>query len=128
MAYNVFLSFSMEDKKLVNLFRGQVQNERLPLNFRDHSIKEQFDRAWKTHCENKIRRCSRTVCLIGYKTYLSEAVDWELRKSVELGKGIIAVYLVDGNPPLPKVLREKGVRAVRWEMEEIMREIRNASR
>lgn len=82
MAYNVFLSFAMEDKRLVDLFRGQAKNDRLPLEFRDHSIKEPFDWAWKTQCEEKIRRCSLTICLVGHRTYQSEAVNWEIYKSV----------------------------------------------
>jgi len=65
MAYNVFLSFAMEDKTLVDLLRGQAKNEHLPLEFRDHSIKEPFDWAWKIQCEEKIRRCSLTIGLVG---------------------------------------------------------------
>jgi len=128
MAYNVFLSFAMEDKPLVDLFRGQVKNERLPLEFRDYSIKEPFDRAWKTKCEEQIRLCSLTICLVGYETYQSEAVNWEIHKSVELGKGLMAVYLVDGNPPLPEALRENSITPVRWKMDEIMNEIRRVAR
>lgn len=127
MSYNVFLSFAMEDKTLVDLFRGQASNERLPLEFRDHSIKEPFDQAWKTQCEEKIRRCSVTICLIGYKTYQSEAVNWEIRKSVELTKGLMGVYLVDGYSPLPEALKENSITPVRWKMDEIMDEIRRVA-
>jgi len=123
MAYNVFLSFAMEDKTLVDFFRGQAKNERLPLEFRDHSIKEPFDSAWKSQCEDKIRRCSLTICLVGHNTYQSKAVNWEIRKSAQLGKGIMAVYLVNGYPPLPEALSENSVRAVRWKMNEIMAEL-----
>lgn len=128
MAYNVFLSFAMEDKTLVDLFRGQARNERLPLEFRDYSIKEPFGKAWKTRCEEQIRLCSLTICLVGYKTYQSEAVNWEIRKSIELRKGIMAIYLVDGSPTLPEALQENFVRPVRWKMDEIMDEIRRIAR
>lgn len=128
MAYNVFLSFAMEDKTLVDLFRGQAKNERLPLEFLDHSIKEPSDGAWKTQCEEKIRRSSFTICLVGHKTHQSEAVNWEIRRSVELGKGVVAVYLVDGDPPLPKALQENSVKPVRWKLEELMKEIRRVAR
>jgi hypothetical protein len=128
MVYNVFLSFAMEDKALVDLFRGQAKNKRLPLEFRDHSIKEPFEREWKTQCEEKIRRCSLTICLVGEKTYQSEAVNWEIRKSVELGKGLMAVHLVGGYPPLPAALRENSITPVRWKMDEIMNEIMRVAR
>ncbi|MBA7495921.1 hypothetical protein ES702_06517 [subsurface metagenome] len=127
MVYNVFLSFAMEDKALVDLFRGQARNERLPLEFRDHSIKEPFDRAWKTQCEEKIRRCSITICLVSNNTYRSEAVNWEIRKSVELGKSLMGVYLVDGYPSLPEALRENSITPVRWKMDQIMNEIRRVA-
>lgn len=124
MAYNVFLSFAMEDKQVVDLFRGQAKNDRLPLEFRDHSIKEPFEKAWKTQCREKIRRCSVTVCLVGRDTYKSEAVDWEIRKSDELGKAVMAIDVGPGTPRLPEALKDLGVRPVRWNMTEIIAEIR----
>ena len=127
MAYNVFLSFAMEDKVLVDLFRGQARNSLLPIEFRDHSIKEPFDRAWKTQFEEKIRKCSVTICLIGNRTYLSEAVNWEIRKSVELGKGLMAVYLTDLQPRLPEALRQYSVNPVRWNPDKIMEEMRTVA-
>lgn len=127
MGRNVFLSFAMEDKTLVDLFRRQIKNKRLPLNFRDHSIKEPFDSAWKTKCEEKIRRSSVTICLVGPMTYKSDAVNWEIRKSIELGKGIVAVYLTSEQPTLPEALKEYSVKPVNWNSNEIMNEIRRVA-
>ena len=121
MAYNVFLSFAMEDKALVDLFRGQARNRRLPLEFRDYSIKEPFDSAWKTQCEERIRYCSLTICLVG-------AVNWEIRKSADLGKGIMAIYLVSEWVRLPEALKECSVKPVTWDMDEIMSEIRRVAK
>ena len=118
----------MEDAHLVGLFRGQAGNKRLPLQFKDHSIKEPFDRAWKTQAEEKIRRCSATICLIGNETYKSDAVNWEIHKSAELGKGVMAVYLVEEYPPRPKALQELHISPVRWKMSQIMRELRRVAR
>lgn len=128
MAYNVFLSFAMEDKALVDLFRGQARNRRLPLEFRDYSIKEPFDSAWKTQCEERIRYCSLTICLVGFETYKSEAVNWEIRKSADLGKGIMAIYLVSEWVRLPEALKECSVKPVTWDMDEIMSEIRRVAK
>ena len=124
--HNVFLSFAMEDKKLVDLFRAQAKNRNLPLEFRDHSVKEPFEGAWKNRCEEKMRRCSLVICLVGDETYRSAPVNWEIRKAVELGKGLIAVDLVDGLPQLPEALGENSVVPVPWKMDKIMDEIRGA--
>lgn len=123
MAYNVFLSFVTEDQGLVELFRGQARDERLGLTFRDYSIKESFDSAWKTNCERVMRICSATICLIGRTTYRSDAVDWEIRKSHELGKGIMAVFLDSGALTIPRALQELGVRPVAWQMDKITQEL-----
>lgn len=128
MAHNVFLSFAMEDEALVNLFRGQAKNDRLLLEFYDHSVKEPFGHTWKTQCEQKIRRCSVTICLIGEKTHLSEAVNWEIRKSADLGLGIMGVYLVEGQPIRPEALRERQIMPVHWEMDKIMDEIERVAK
>ncbi len=128
MSYDVFLSFTMEDKDLVELFRGQVKNRRPDLNLRDYSIKEPFETLWKTKCEQIIRMCLSTICLIGRNTYKSEAVDWELRKSVELGKAIMGVYLESSNVSLPKVLSGLGVHAAPWQMDKIVKELDRVAR
>ena len=121
MAYNVFLSFAIEDHELVALFRGQAKNKQLDLEFRDYSIKEAFESAWKTNCERIIRMCSAKICLVGNSTHKSDAVDWEIRKSAELGNGIMAVYLGDNNVIVPKALRELGITPVPWGIDRIMR-------
>ena len=101
---------------------------RLDLAFRDYSVKEPFDRAWKTNCERIIRMCSVTICLVGRNTHRSDAVDWEIRKSAELEKGIMAVYLGERNVVLPRALRELGVRPVPWDIDAVMRELDRAAK
>ena len=105
MARKVFLSFTMEDRGLVDLFRTQVENGQSALVFRDYPIKETFEYAWKTNAERLIRSCSATVCLIGKSTHQSKAVDWEIRKSVELGKSILAVAINSPTPLVRPLLR-----------------------
>ncbi len=128
MAYNVFLSFAMEDKRLAEMFRGQAKNPRLDLEFRDYSIKEPFDSAWKTNCERIIRMCSATICLVGQNTYKSEAVNWEIRKSAELRKGVMAVYISGSAVVLPAALKELGVQPVPWQTDHIVRELEKVAR
>lgn len=123
MARNVFLSFAMEDQRLANAFRAQAKSSRTGLEFRDYSVKEPFERAWKTNAERLIRRCSATICLVGKDTHRSEAVNWEIRKSAALGKQLIAVRLRPDIRRLPVALRELGVATVSWEIEAIMSEL-----
>ncbi len=123
MARNVFLSFAMEDQRLASAFRAQARSGRSDLEFRDYSVKEPFERAWKTNVERLIRRCSATICLVGTSTWSSDAVDWEIRKSDELGKKLLAVQLDPDVRRPPRALRELGVPMVPWDIAVIMREL-----
>ncbi len=123
MARNVFLSFAMEDQRLASAFRAQARSGRSDLEFRDYSVKEPFERAWKSNVERLIRRCSATICLVGKSTWSSDAVDWEIRKSDELGKKLIAVRLDPDVRRHPRALRELGVAVVPWDIAAIMREL-----
>ena len=123
MARNVFLSFTMEDKDLVNLFRGQAESRPSALVFRDYPIKEVFEYEWKTNAERLIRSCSVTVCLIGKTTHQSKAVDWEIRRSAELGKFVMAVAIESPTPLLPPALTELNVRPLPWDVDKIVGEL-----
>ena len=123
MARNVFLSFNMEDKDSVNLFRGQAESRQPALVFRDYPTTEAFEYTWKTNAERLIRSCSVTVCLIGKTTYQSEAVDWEIRKSAELGKTVMAVAIESPTPMVPPSLVELNVTPLPWDVDRIVGEL-----
>ncbi len=97
MAIRAFLSFVQEDLNLVNLFRGQAKNERFDLEFADYSIKEPFDSRNADYIArgiaDQIKLAKMTICLYGPTTYSSKWVDWELKKTLEMGKPIMGVYL-----------------------------------
>ena len=125
---SVFLSFKTEDLPRVNLFRGQAENATNDLDFRDYSIKSPFESAWKTNAELIIRKCSVTLCLIGPSTWLSDAVDWELRKSFEAGKAVIGVLLYPDRPVVtPPALSEYGITPMPWDIQAIASEIEQKS-
>ena len=123
MGPSVFLSFAIEDKPLVELFRGQARNRHSALTFRDYSIKEPLGSAWKRHAERLIRASTATVCLVGTSTWRSEPVDWEIRKSVQLDKHVLAVFLQAATVRVPLALREIGVTPIRWSISEIERRL-----
>ena len=123
MSPNVFLSFATEHKALVDLFRGQAKNRRSALTFRDYSIKEPIAGAWKSHAERLIRASTATLCLVGDTTWRSEPVNWEIRKSAELGKRVLAVYLQPGNRTGPAALSEISVTPMPWNVNAIVSEL-----
>ena len=127
MNRKVFLSFAMEDKSLVDKFRIQAQEHGLPLDFRDYSVKETFDKSWKSHAEKIIHGSSVTLCFVGQRTYESEPVNWEIQRSIELGKPVVAVHLRDGKLQVPRALREHSITPLRWNLQGIMQAIENAA-
>ena len=123
MSRNVFLSFTMEDRDLVKLFRGQAESKHSSLVFHDYPVKEVFEYAWKANVERLIRSCSVMICLIGETTHQSKAVDWEVRKSAELGKQILAVAIESPTPTVPPSLAELNVGSLPWDMDRIVGEL-----
>ena len=113
----------MGDEGLVNVFRGQAANRQSVLVFHDYSIKEAFESTWKMKAERLIRACSVTICLIGKTTYRSKAVDWEIRRSAELGKTVMAVSIEPTAPRVPPALTELNVQPQPWDMERIIGEL-----
>jgi hypothetical protein len=125
MAIRAFLSFVEEDLNLVNLFRGQAKSARNDLEFADYSIKVPFNSTNIQYISSgiiaQIRPATLAVCLYGPSTYKSEWVDWELKKTLELGKPIMGVCLFSDDrvrfypPPLKDWPR------VSWNIPEIIR-------
>jgi hypothetical protein len=75
-----------------------------------------------------LRLARLTVCLYGPTTYTSKWVDWELRKSVELGKPIMGVCLYgDGRVRYYPAALE-GRPRVNWNVQEIVRTMRQLVR
>jgi hypothetical protein len=99
MATRAFLSFVQEDLNLVNLFRGQAKTSRNDLEFADYSIRQPFNSLNAEYIgrgiREQIKHCTLTICLYGPTTHESQWVDWELVKTLELGKPLMGVWLYD---------------------------------
>lgn len=124
MAIRAFLSFVEEDLNLVNLFRGQAKNARFDLEFDDYSIKEPFDSRNADYIgrgiTEQIKRATLTICLYGPTTHASKWVGWELRKTLEMGKPIMGVWLYsDGRIKYYPAPLEKWPR-LPWDIEKIV--------
>lgn len=126
---HVFLSFVIEDEKLVTLFRGQAKNKNTDLAFDDYSVKEPINSSnaayIKTKIAEKINAASVTICLIGETTATSAWVDWELRKADELGKKVFGVRLHSdaAKDKTPKALTDLGAKVLDWDTDKIVAEI-----
>ena len=123
MPSNIFLSFAMEHKSLVDQFRRQVKESCSAMNLRDYSIKEPVEGAWKAYAEQRIRASTATICLVGDSTWQSEPVNWEVRKSAELQKRVLAVYLQSEIRKVPAALSEIGVAPMPWNIKAIVGEL-----
>jgi hypothetical protein len=136
MPWNVFLSFVEEDLHMAEKWREQEQHEDINLAFADYPVKKPFDGPDAEDIKNNIRELlqtvSVTVVLIGRTTYASKWVDWEIRASAEMGKGLLAVDLhAESEHIVPRALKDFRVETFGWDIKEtaiaIEREARQAS-
>lgn len=100
MARKVFFSFHYTNdiwrvSQVRNSWRITKGNETQP--FYDKAdwekIKKSSDKAIENWIEQQLKGCSVTVVLIGSETASREWVLHEIKRSYELGKGIIGVYI-----------------------------------
>ena len=124
MGVRAFLSFVQEDLNLVNLFRGQAKGDISGLDFADYSVKEPFDSRNAEYIgrgiTEQIKLAQLTICLCGPTTYESDWVNWELKKSIELGKPIMGVYLYGDSRIKCYPAPLKGCPMVQWNTQDIM--------
>lgn len=116
---NVFISFAMEDLDEVNLLRAHAKNQKSDIEFNDYSVREPFDSERAEYIRQKIteriERASVTVVYLSESTPQSEWVKWEVEKSLNLGKRVIAMYASDKPPSqLPAWVSEKKIGVVPW--------------
>lgn len=129
---HVFISFDHEDLNEVNLLRGQAKNDKMDLQFDDHSVKEPYDSDnadyIKRNIRDKIDRCSVTLVYLTDKTASSKWVNWEIEESLKRGKGVIGVYKGDTPPAItPPAFQSNGCKTVKWEHSALTKAIEDAS-
>jgi hypothetical protein len=129
---NVFISFATEDINEVNLLRAQAKNENTDIEFNDWSVQEPFDSKdaeyIKRGIREKIRQSSVTIVYLSNAAVKSKWVDWEIRESIRLGKGVIAMYQGDTRPTnLPAAIIEHKVKLVTWNHDQLQAAINKVS-
>ena len=116
---NTFLSFDYDDIDEVNLLRAHAKNEKSEIEFIDRSVKDPINSERAEYIKQKIteriRQCSQTVVYITDNTHSSDWVKWEVEKSLQLGKGVIAVHKGDAPPSnIPSCITDNGIKVVAW--------------
>ncbi len=116
---NTFLSFDYDDINDVTMLRGQAKNPKSDIEFIDWSVKEPFNSEnadyIKGRIKDRIEQCSQTVVYVGDNTHTSEWVSWEIEKSLELGKNVIAVHKGEKPPHrLPEAITKNNIKVVAW--------------
>ncbi|MBF0423064.1 MAG: TIR domain-containing protein [Magnetococcales bacterium] len=116
---NVFISFAYEDIQDVQALRAQSANENCDIAFNDYSVKDPFDSKRADYIKQKlvdrINQTSVTVVYLSPETEKSSWVRWEVEKSLELGKTVVATH--KGNMPpsnLPPWVKTFDIKIVPW--------------
>jgi hypothetical protein len=113
---NVFIS---EDVDEVNLLRAQSKNELSEIAFNDWSVSEPYDSKnaeyIRARIMDRIQQSSTTVVYLSRDTPSSRWVAWEVEKSLELGKEVVAVHAGKKRPgQVPSWVTENNIRVVPW--------------
>ncbi|MDB5601177.1 MAG: hypothetical protein JWN71_3221 [Xanthobacteraceae bacterium] len=116
---NVFISFAYEDLDEVNLLRGQAKNDRLDLEFNDRSVQEPYESERadyiRSRLADRIKQASTTVVYLTDDAVSSRWVKWEVEKSLELGKRVIATHSKRGAPQVvPDWITKNNIKIVAW--------------
>jgi hypothetical protein len=130
--HNCFISFDTGDMDDVNLLRAQAKNDNSNLEFNDYSLKEPFNSQnteyIKRGIRERIKMCSVTIVYLSDKTSGSDWVDWEIRESKRLSKGVIAVHEGDEPPKnIPQAIKEFGIKILPWKQFLLTKEIDKAA-
>ncbi|MFV0514733.1 MAG: TIR domain-containing protein [Jhaorihella sp.] len=115
---NVFISFATEDLNEVNLLRAQAKNENSDIEFNDHSVRAPYNSERAEYIRQKIteriNRSSVTVVYVSDKTAESQWVSWEVQKSLDLGKKVVAVHAGDRFTGSQPSWLKSGIKMVPW--------------
>lgn len=128
----VFISYEGSDRKKAKGFRLLRWNKNVDVDFYDRHLLDPVDSSNDQYVRNCINQeldgTSTTVVIVGENTQDSDWVDYEIRRSLEKGNGLVAVKLpgVD-DEKVPDRLREAGGEVVDWSPDEFADAIERAA-
>lgn len=116
---NVFISFTFEDIKDVNMLRAHAKNENSPIEFNDWSVSDPIDSDKATYIKKKIseriEKSSLTVVYLSAETPKSKWIEWEIEESLNQGKKVIGVFKGDKPPgSIPDIITKNKIKCVPW--------------
>ena len=96
MARNVFFSFKYKDASRAMVVRNSwVAQGKSAAGFIDSAdfeeVKRKGDTAIKNWIDNQLKGTSVTVVLVGKDTCISRWVKYEIKKSIEIGNGLLGI-------------------------------------
>lgn len=109
----IFTSFAIEDERIRDLFIGQAQNQNVPYELIDMSVKEPWNESWKTRCRTRIKSCDGFIALITKNLKRAEGALWEINCAKQERIPMLGVYMSGCNIlDSPKEL--VGVKKINW--------------
>lgn len=105
-----FISFSMKDARIRDLFVGQSKHPQAAWKFKDRSLHEPFSNAWKTQTAEIIKASDVVIVLVSENACDADGVIWEVKKAQTLGVPAFGVFISKtGRPKLPDWLEHLDV-------------------
>ena len=111
----VFIAFAIEDERYRVFLAAQAKHDKTPFEFIDMSAKEAWDEKWKTNCRTRVKSCDGVIALISKNTKHAEGQLWEIECAYEEGVPVMLMWINDGRPTLPAVLKDKRINIWSWE-------------
>jgi hypothetical protein len=116
---NLFISFAVEDIDKVNLLRAHAKNENSDIEFIDRSVRVPYESTKadyvRQRISERIRQSSMTLVYLTDSSASSRWVEWEIERSIELGRDVIGTYQGTTAPRrLPDAVRRHHIKIVPW--------------
>ena len=89
----VFIAFAKEDEAARNLFTGQRVNARSPFSFVDMSVKQPYDKEWKSRVRSRIKRSDGVIALISRHTEKATGQLWEISCARQEAKKMLGIWI-----------------------------------
>lgn len=115
----IFISFAMKDQGTREMFVGQMKHPDVKYQFKDHSVREPWDKAWKTNCRKRIQACDAVIILLTKNSNEASGVLWEAKCAVEEKKPIRLVYASRKHRPKNLAPEFNGLQPINWTRPEI---------
>ena len=132
MARRVFISFAYEDREQVSGFILMSKNPNIELEFVGRHLLAPVESEDPNYIKRRIAELmdgtSVLVCLLGQTTARSDWVDYEIRKALSDGKGVVGIKLKGQNgAPIPPALEEADVEVIDWDPSRLAQAIERAA-